>query len=197
MSPRSPRNSIGPVRSKHRNDHSPYASPPSATMQLSSSMTSATSGGFSSYGLGYGNGPSYLSPPENQCRRAISESALHSLLIPSTVPDSSEESSNNSNDPRDYNVSGLNRSPLHDSFSNNGGMRSHTGGDGSARLELPQASMSMSSTGSLPDLTTFHFPPPLQQPLDIDEHSRHNHSPYSNVSLSLHSYFSNMLSTKN
>ena len=185
MSPRSPRNSIGPVRSKHRNaDHAPYASPPSATM-LSSSMSSATSGGFSSYGLpglGYGNGPAYLSPPENTCRRAISESALHSLLIPSTVPDSSEESSNNSNDPRDYNVAGLNRSPHHDPFSSNNMMRSHTGGDGAALLELPPASMSMSSTGSLPDLTTFHFPPPLQQPLDIDDQNQQNHSPYSTVS---------------
>jgi hypothetical protein len=42
------------------------------------------------------------------------------------------------------------------------------------------------NTGSLPDLTSFHFPPPLPTPLDQEDP---NSSPYSTVSVSLCSYY--------
>ena len=38
------------------------------------------------------------------------------------------------------------------------------------------------NTGSLPDLTSFHFPPPLPTPLDQEDPSS---SPYSTVSVAL------------
>ena len=43
------------------------------------------------------------------------------------------------------------------------------------------------NTGSLPDLTSFHFPPPLPTPLDQEDPSS---SPYSTVSIALLSAFS-------
>ena len=43
------------------------------------------------------------------------------------------------------------------------------------------------NTGSLPDLTSFHFPPPLPTPLDQEDPSS---SPYSTVSVNLLSSFS-------
>jgi hypothetical protein len=42
------------------------------------------------------------------------------------------------------------------------------------------------NTGSLPDLTSFHFPPPLPTPLDQEDP---NSSPYSTVSVSLYNYY--------
>jgi hypothetical protein len=124
--------------------------------------------------------PSYLlSPPSDVPRRANSDSALHSqsghsLIIPSVVPDSSEESSNNSNDPRDnYGYAGMGHYHKH----NDPSLIPNTVGDGHSLLEIPTSV----STGSLPDLTNFQFTPPLQQPIDPED-SQLTNSPYSTVS---------------
>ncbi|XP_021952935.1 CREB-regulated transcription coactivator 1 isoform X2 [Folsomia candida] len=182
-SPRASRgNSIGPVKNhpRSRTDHSPYASPPSATM-LTGSMTGGNSSGSNLYSsMMYQNSPSYLIPPsDGPWRRANSDSALHSLIIPSVVPDSSEESSNNSNDPRDnYGYGGLlGHSPKHNDSSS---VIPNTVGDGPSLLEISSSVPS----GSLPDLTSFQFTPPLQQPIDPED-SQLTNSPYSTSPLSL------------
>lgn len=183
-SPRSQKGSIGPVRIKpsHNNrETSPYASPPSASM-LSNSMSTTTAGGFGSSGYSGRSSyapSSYLSPPiDSSCRRFNSDSALNlnTLLIPSTVPDSSEDSSNNSND---YSATGLNcnRGPAHAPIAI--ANLSRTRDPHGSLLEIPPVPVSMSSTGSLPDLTNFQYPPPLQLPMDPDD--QQNHSPYSTV----------------
>ena len=112
--------------------------------------------------------------PDPNWRRANSDSALNSinsLMIPSVVPDSSEESSNNSNDPRDFGLVGC-RTPQDSPNAMGGGM------DGQSLLEIPQ----QVSTGSLPDLTNFQFQQPLQQPLDQGDEAQLNHTSYSTVS---------------
>lgn len=176
-SPRASRgSSIGPVKNQRsRTDHSPYASPPSASM-LTGSMSGGNSSGSNLYSsMMYQQNSPYLSPPSSDApwRRANSDSALHSLIIPSVVPDSSEESSNNSNDPRDsYGYAALGNSPKH----NDPSVIPNTVGDGPSLLEIPTSV----STGSLPDLTTFQFTPPLQQPIDPED-SQLTNSPYSTV----------------
>ena len=153
---------------KHRTDTSPYASPP--TMNASQSSHSGSnlgSQGFNNYLA--------IPAPDPNWRRANSDSALNSinsLLIPSVVPDSSEESSNNSNDPREFGLLG-GKSPQESPNNAMGG-----GMDGHSLLEIPQ----QVSTGSLPDLTNFQFQQPLQQALDQGDESQLNHSPYSAVS---------------
>jgi len=176
-SPRaSSRNSIGPVkvvRHAVRHDHGPYQSPPSISM-MSGAMQHGNSGSnLHSPGGGGGYTPNYLPlPMDAQWRRANSDSAINSLMIPSVVPDSSEESSNNSNDPRDM-YGTLGQSPKHHPNDSSSVIPS-TVGDGPSLLEIP----SSVSTGSLPDLTTFQFTPPLQPPIDTED----SHSPYSTVS---------------
>lgn len=195
-SPRGSKNSIGPVRLKQSRpaDHAPYNSPPS----LSSSIPSGQSGGFSSGALPsffHSHGTNYLSLPENAgCRRFNSDSALNNMLIPSTVPHSSEESSNNSNDPYDV--------YLNQNYSNKGspnqldspGGRIIQGGSGDGTpgpyLDIPVNSSTLAGggvSGSLPDLTnaSYNFSSPIQQPLDLDDHQQYNHSPYSTVSFKL------------
>jgi len=118
----------------------------------------------------------FLSPPtEYPCRRANSDSAIHSLVIPVTVPDSSEESSNNSNGSHTY---GSHNAGIFVNESPNG--VPNTVGEGQPFLEIPLSV----STGSLPDLTNMQFNAPLHQPLDQDETQLIN-SPYSTV---LHDY---------
>lgn len=177
-SPRASRgSSIGPVKTnRSRTDHSPYASPPNQSM-LSSSMNAGNSSGSNLYSQSmYQNSPYLGLPNDGPWRRANSDSALHSLIIPSVVPDSSEESnnSNNSNDPRDYFGGMGGHSPKH-----NNDLPSvipNTVGDGPNLLEIPNSV----STGSLPDLTNFQFSTPLQQSNDHEE-SQLTNSPYSTV----------------
>jgi hypothetical protein len=178
-SPRASRNSVGPMKvQRNRPDHAPYASPPSLSM-LSGSMQGGGNSASNLHSPGGGGGGytlNYLSPPmdNNSWRRANSDSALHSLMIPSVVPDSSEESSNNSNDPRDA-YGTLGQSPKHHPNEMSPVIPS-TVGDGPNLLEIP----SSVSTGSLPDLTNFQFTPPLQPPIDTED-SQLNNSPYSTV----------------
>lgn len=173
MSPRASRgSSIGPVKNQRaRTDHSPYASPPSASM-LTSSIAGGNSSGSNIYSQMMYPNATYLSLPDASWRRANSDSALHSpsLVIPSVVPDSgsSEESSRDS-----YGYTGLAHSPKQ----NDPSVIPTTVGDGPSHLEIP-ASV---SSGSLPDLTNFQFAPPIQQSIDPEE-PQLNTSPYSTVS---------------
>lgn len=190
MSPRASRgSSIGPMKGQHRSrtDHSPYASPPSLSMLSSSMATGNSSGSNLCSSMMYQN-ISYLQPPSDPSswRRANSDSALHSLVIPSVVPDSSEESSNNSNDPRDnYPYGGLSHSPKHNDSQS---VIPTTVGDGSTLLTVGEIPSSI-STGSLPDLTNFQFStPPLQQPIDPEE-IQFTHSPNSTVRFYIQHYY--------
>lgn len=177
---------LGPMRHKARADTAPYASPPSLTQlnMVGAGGTSPTLCPTGSYGS------PYLSPPsDGNWRRANSDSAinsLNSLMIPTVLPDSSEESSNNSNDPREgyvltgssTNIQGIHQHQLNNKPQDGSpGVIPTTVGDGPNLLEVIPSSV---SSGSLPDLTNFQFQTPIQQPVEIED-PHNNTSPYSTV----------------